>query len=252
MSTMFSRTKTLSVLFLAALFLPTGCASKLPVYEWSGPDSALLTMSLVSADITTLACDCVIQLGNSEGETIVLDGVLYSRAPDELRMAGWKFSERVFDLLVAGGRSWIYLSSKVGDHAGSDNGLDAIDADRFASMWRYATGEIDHDRVVSIDDDGGPSFEVSMEGDDEGVLLVYQIDKATLTVQEISIGTDGMVSYLLRLGGYEVISDIVWPTRISGAGEDGSFKVRMSDVELNSSLPKTTFKPSSKMRMQSK
>ena len=251
MSTMFSRTKTIGVLFLAALFLPTGCASKLPVYAWSGPDSALLTMSLKSADITTLACDCVIQLGNSEGETIVLDGVLYSRAPDELRMAGWKFSERVFDLLVAGGRSWIYLSSKVGDHAGLDNGPGSIDADDFASMWGYATGNIDQGRVVSIDDDGGPSFEVSMEADGEGVLLLYRIDKATLTVQEISIATDGEVSYRLRLGGYEVISDMVWPTRFSGAGKDGSFKVWMSDVELNSSLPKSTFKRSARMRMQS-
>ena len=84
----FWRTRALIFLFLTVSFLQSGCAPKLPVYEWSGPDSALLTMSLKSADITTLACDCVIQLGNSDGETVVLDGVLYSRAPDQLRMAG--------------------------------------------------------------------------------------------------------------------------------------------------------------------
>ena len=236
-------------LLLAASF-PTACATSLPTHPWSGPESALEVLRHRSAEVETLACDCVIQLGHSDGDTIVLDGVLYSSAPDHLRMAGWKFSERVFDLLVSGGRSWIHLSSRVEAHAGSSSGLDAIDADEFASMWRYATGNIDMDRILSIEDGGGAEFEVIVSGEAEGVSLVYRIARATLTVREITIEQQGMASYRLLLGGYEVISDIVWPTSLSGSGDHGSFKLRMSDVELNSALPTSAFKPSAKMRMQ--
>ena len=251
MSNRFLQEHILRVLGLAAFLLLTGCMPALPSYEWNGADATLETITRRHAEVDTLASDCIIQLGSPDGETIVLDGVLYSRAPDQLRMAGWKFSERVFDLLVSGGRSWIHLSSKVEERAGSDADLEALDADRFASMWRRATGAIDPEQVVSIDDHDTDNLEVTVDGDVPGVELVYRIDRSTRTVREIRIMGDGVLTYRLLLSGHRAISDIVWPTRISGTGAHGSFSVRMSDIEFNSVLPRTTFKPTSRMRMHS-
>lgn len=251
MSNRFRQENILRGLGLAAVFILTGCMPAIPGYEWAGSDAALETIARRHAEVHTLASDCIIQLGSPDGETIVLDGVLYSRDPDQLRMAGWKFSERVFDLLVSGGRSWIHLSSKVEERAGSDADLDALDADRFAAMWRRATGAIDPDQVVSIDDRNTDILEVTIDGDVSGMELVYRIDRSTRTVREVLIMSDGVPTYRLLLSGHRVISDIVWPTKVSGTGAHGSFSVRMSDIEFNSTLPKTAFTPTSKMRMNS-
>lgn len=246
---------------LALATLCASCAPGLPVHEWTTPESALKIMNQNSARVNTLAADCRIQLESTYDQTMVLDGVLYSQAPDQLRIAGWKLSERIFDLLVANGKSWFYAAAVMEGMPDAGDGLEQIGADGFASMWRYASGSVNTERVLSIKELDSDQIEITVGAEPagpsdptnagEGAVVVYRIEKSTLTVQEISFLVSTELMYRVTLGSYRVFDGIVWPTELSGRGEQGSFDVRMTGVDLNSSLPKTAFEPTSRMRIQS-
>ena len=244
------------------LSLCASCAPRLPVHEWTSPESALETMNQNSSRVKTLASDCTIQLESSYDQNIVLDGVIYSHQPDELRIAGWKLSDRIFDLLVKDGETWFFSALQEHGYLDEETGLEQIGADGFATMWRYASGRVDTDRVHSIEVVDGDRFEITVDAEANGVTgqtkdgesprVVYLVEKSTLTVREISFLVSKQLRYRVTLGRYRVIDGIVWPTKLSGRGDQGSFDVRMSGVELNRPLPKTAFKPSSRMKIQTK
>lgn len=245
----------------AFLTLCTSCASKLPKHEWTTPEAALQIMNENASRVRTLAADCVIQLDSTYEQTIILDGVLYSQEPDQLRIAGWKFSDRVFDLLVTNGQSWFYAAALMDGMPEGGDDMDQVGVDGFAAMWRYASGVVDQDRILAITDLEGDRFEITLDTESngasnsinpgEGARVVYLVEKSTLTVREISFLVSKQLMYRVSLGRYRVFGDIVWPTQLSGRGEQGSFDVQMNELELNRPLPKTTFEPSPRMRMQS-
>lgn len=257
-----THTKLRSGCLFALLTLCASCAPHLPVHEWTTPESALQTMNRNSSRVETLAADCVIQLESDYDQTIVLDGVIYSQEPDRLRIAGWKLSDRIFDLLVKDGQSWFFSALQMHGYIDEDTGLEQIGADGFASMWRYASGVVDTDRVLSIESVGDDQFEITVDAEANGVTgqtnagesaqVVYLVEKSTLTVRDISFLVAQELRYRVSLGKYQVIDGIVWPTKLSGRGDQGAFDVRMSAVELNRPLPQNALEPSSRMRIQSK
>jgi hypothetical protein len=219
-----------------------GCTT-LPTYRWVDAETAVRTLRERSAQIKTLSGPCELALTNERGDTVRFEAALAARLPDHVRLRAWKLGQVALDLTVTPQGFWVMTGRDSG--AGSDL-LESLQAGRLMEAWSVATGRLFDRPDLVVGEAAGKEFTVAwpvaMEDGDLSIRCV--IERPTLTphlyVVEDPAGT---IRSELILDRYRSFDGIVWPTRIAGLSEHGSFVLEMTEPEFNEALAPAAFTP---------
>lgn len=223
-----------------------GCAPSVPEFVWTDHDVALKVISERARSVETLAGACTVVLHDPEGGSVTFDGAIAARPPDHLRLQGWKFAKKVFDLTVTPEGTWVDVGREMGSDRADRAALRGLTAGRIAEAWALATADVLAAEPLQIDGAGAraATFEVRGELSDPPRTVVYRVDRRTLTVTGCRVlDARGDVSHVITLDRYRLIDGIAWPTRLAGTSGARRFVLEFSDVELNGALAPAAFVP---------
>lgn len=225
------------VVWAAGVF--AGCASRLPVYPAMGDAESFATIADRQASVKTLSAECDLDLTDSLGQRVSLDGVLVAALPGKVRLRAWKFGHVVFDLTMADGKGWVMVPDDV------------------RGPRRFDVESLPARQVRDAMDLLGPAYFLAARhgGGNERVLLARgpalgrddvecEIDRATLTPRRfvMDMGEASAPTELL-FDEYAVVGEIVWPMRVRLRSPSGEVSIRFRGVELNGALPDGAFTP---------
>ena len=228
------------VMLVTIVCLTSACTRepRLPTYPHLDAEEALGIVARRSRSLTSLSASCRLRLEESSGTAILLDGVLVSRPPSQMRIRTWKAGQLVFDLLADEGELWL-LSTQLDDDNGA-NLSQALDPEGIVESLSLVTGSfIDGARISSLSDE----FIIAERPDgNSSMLLRALIDRNTLTLRQCTLVDErGVERYRLTLDRHVVIDEHPMPSRIIGFGEAGRFTLRLSDIEVNQPLAGSAF-----------
>lgn len=219
-----------------------GCTT-LPTYPWVNAETAVRTLRERSAQIKTLSGPCELALTNERGDTVRFEAALAARLPDYVRLRAWKLGQVALDLTVTPQGFWVMAGR---DADGGSDLLESLEASRLMEAWSVATGRLFDRPDLVVVDTSGHEFTVVWPGAIEhGDLSIRSdIERSTLTPQLYVVEDPaGTIRSELVLDRYRSIDGIVWPTRIAGLSEHGSFVFEMSEPEFNEELAPAAFTP---------
>ena len=234
------RTLALGSAIAAILVVGVGCASRLPRYEWHDAQTAIRTMTRRDRAIRTFSAACRILL-ESEGGRVELTGALVAKPPNRFRLRAWKFSQAVLDITLNEDGLFVLDKSRSGERIES---LRRVNHARFIDAIALLPG-FEHDAAwrtgAGTDDD---EFAIMRPLPDQGSAIECAVDKNTLVRKRCVYRDDGgQVRQSLDFDGYALLGDTVWPTRVEGGGESGSFVLSFDRIDVNTELAPRAFDP---------
>ena len=226
---------------IAAAAAP-GCAADLPAQPWIDHDHAVRHVADRMSEVRTLTAACVLVLDDPARGAITLEGAVAARPPDYWRLQAWKFTDKVLDVTLTPEGLWV--DAKCRDDAADEDALAGSDFKALAELWTLVTAEALEASSVIIDDRGRGTFDARVDQPDRGRSVIYTIDRRTLTIRLCRlVDADGGAPTSLRYERYELIDGLAWPMHLIGAAPAGSFRLSLSDIELNGPLDAATFTP---------
>ena len=227
---------------LVSIPIFTGCAA-LPTHRWVDPETALSTMEERAAQIKTLSGPGDLALTNERGETVRLEAALAARFPRHMRLRAWKLGHVALDITLTPQGLWVMAGR---DPVAGSELVGGLDAGRFMEAWAIATGGLFGRRDLSVEDAGGEEFAVVCPDEREGNRWMIRclVERSTLTPRTVLVqDSAGIVHYTMVLDRYRSFDGLVWPTRMTGSSEHGSFVLEMAHPEFNEALAPAAFKP---------
>lgn len=236
---MKSRTLASGSAIAAILVAGGGCASPPPRYAWQDTPTAIRTMSARDGAIQTFSAACRILL-ESESGRIELTGALVAQPPNRFRLRAWKFSQAVFDITL--NEDGLFVLDKSRPSEASEK-LQRIDPARFIESISWLPG-FEHDAAWQIGAGTDDEFTITRPLPDQGSAVECIVDKDTL-VRKRCVYRDagGHIIQSLDFDAYTLLGDTVWPMRIEGRGESGSFVLLFDRIDLNLELAVRAFDP---------
>jgi len=222
-----------------------GCAAPLPSYPPMAPTAAVDIMRARDGAVRTMTSTATVTLRGADGSGVSFEAVIVAKWPDHLRLRAWKFGHAAFDLTFTPEGLWVYVPDEAKRRAGEGASFD-VTAEQFQRVWRLIGPRALEGAVAS--EQAGEIVAVRAMDAGEGSRVEFRIDPRTLTVQECRfIDPAGAVRQTLTVESYRVFgmaSDgIVWPTRITAAGEQGRISIRMGTPEFNAEPAAEAFIP---------
>jgi hypothetical protein len=216
------------------------CASALPRYADVDPAQALTILRERADHVRTLSAACRIILERPDGRSIQLVGALAARAPDHLRIRGWKASQAVLDLTLRPDGLWLYCAQ--GSGAADEPVVDQLTAARVAEAWSLVTGGF-RSKSWALGGDSAPAT-LRLVRRDGRTNVVCDVARSTLTVRRCEvIDDDSGARMTLMLDRYRRFGDVVWPARVRSASPRGTVTVLVDDPVFNQSPPPKAFDP---------
>jgi len=218
----------------------TGCASPLPQYAWKDAPTALRTMNERDGGIRTFSATCRMLLESGDGR-VELTGAIVARPPHELRLRAWKFSQAVFDITL--NEDGLFVLDRKQAKPASDK-LKDVNHTRFVDAIALLPGFERDVEWQAETSSGGRTFTIrtGVAGDDAA--MECTVDRRTLVKTGCVYRDDvGHVRQSLSFGDYVVVGDAVWPMRVEGNGESGSFVLLFDRIEINVELAARAFVP---------
>ena len=237
---MKNRTLTLGGAIVAILVVGAGCATPLPRYEWHDAPTALRTMNRRDGGIQTFSASCRILLESGAGR-VELTGALVARPPHRVRLRAWKFSQAVFDITL--NDDGLFVLDKNQSKETSEK-LQRINHARFVEAIALLPG-FEHDGAWQTGaGSDGEEFTITRPSPDQGAALECTVARNTLLRKRCVYRNDGgHVRQSLSFHAYAIVGDTVWPMRVEGSGESGSFVLLFDRIEVNVELAARAFDP---------
>ncbi len=232
--------RVLASAIAAILVVGVGCTASLPRYEWHDSPSAIRTMARRDGVIRTFSAACRILLG-SVGGRVELTGALVAQPPNRFRLRAWKFSQAVFDITLNEDGLFVFDKSRSSEE---NENLQRFNHARFVEAIALLPGFERDVAWRTVSDDGDDEFTIMRTLLDQGYTIECIVDKSTLLRKRcVYRDHEGRIRQSLDFDGYALLGDTVWPTRVEGVGESGSFVLSFDRIDVNSELAPRAFDP---------
>lgn len=222
-----------------------GCQTRsdpLPTFPALPAAESLAIIADRLESVKTVSASGQVVLTDASGQSVHLEGVLLSEAPDHLRIRAWKLGHAVLDVTVKGDEVWLKIPEPrdYPTQGGPEPALPHSQIPQFLSLmgpvfFRNATESRSEEASATL-------TVVGSTPGTAGATLICQIDRSTLTPRRYS-GTDDPHAGSVTLSDYRLVGDIPWPTLLTASGEGGTIELRLRDIELNTELPQSAFTP---------
>lgn len=231
---------------VAVLGLLGGCVSEAPVtppptYAAMSDAESLTLIADRQAKVASVSAECDLDLTDTEGQSVSLDGVLVAEPPGKLRLRAWKFGQAVFDLTLVNGKGWVMVPES-GPAAGKMDS-EKLPARRVSDAFDLLGPSFFRTARVVRSDNATLTAQGTALGRED---VLCEIDRATLTARRFVVGqgADGEPKSELALDRYSLTDNgLVWPMRMRLTSPTGEVLVRVRTVELNGEVPAAAFKP---------
>ena len=225
---------------VAILVVGVGCGTPLPRYEWHDAPTALHTMSRRDGGIRTFSSSCRILLESGAGR-VELTAALVAQPPHHLRLRAWKFSQAVFDITLNDDGLFVLDKNQAKD---ASETLQRVNHARFIEAIALLPGFEHAAAWHTCARSDGDEFAITKPLPDRGAALECTVDKSTLIRKRCVYRDDGgHVRQTLSFDAYAIVGDTVWPMRVDGSGESGSFVLLFDRIEVNVELAARAFDP---------
>lgn len=235
---------------LGIVLLLCGCAShpleKLPTVPWRSTDDALRILRDRAAAIHTLTATGDITLSRPDGNSVRMDLAMVSRRPDHLRLRAWKLGRAVFDLTLTPAGLWMLTPEDPSMRQKARQG--GMSAARLARSWETLSGGLFARSDLSVKAASNALIiRAPMEdplAQAGGATVIARIDRRTLVPVSYEIRSpDGARRFSLRLSRYEMIDQIPYPMRCDATSDNGTIRIDLRDVDINTELAPRAFVP---------
>jgi hypothetical protein len=230
----------LSVAFLLAttMLTLTGCAAKLPRYEWAGHEQAMAELVERAERIETIAGSCRIDLRQRGSGGTSLDGALAAQNPGYLRLRAWKFNHAAFDLTMRPDGVWLMTAEQL--QTDGERAMTLRPAD-IARAWSLLSGEFFRNAQPSST---SAHHHTVIGADAEQSRVRSTIDRRTLVPLRFDYLDDkGESQASLILRDHRRVDEHIWPMRMTFESEHGRVTIQMRELEINREVAPAAFTP---------
>ncbi|MBX3359042.1 MAG: hypothetical protein KF745_11530 [Phycisphaeraceae bacterium] len=207
-------------------------------------EESLTTIADRQASVTHLVAECDLDLTDSEGQSVRVDGVIVAELPGKMRMRAWKFGHAVFDLTVTDDGAWLMTPEE-------EQGGRRLDAEHVSStgvrdvLGLLGPGYFRTARPVRADASMLIACGAALGRDD----VVCEIVRATLAPRRFVMGSGASLNGgEVVLDQYQAVDGAIWPMRVRIRSQAGEVVVRVRQLEINGELPPGAFVPSQRAR----
>lgn len=225
------------------LGLFAGCNAQrpeqIPRYPSMPPSEVLEKLRSRSAAIKSISGQGTLRLSGADGQSVILDTAIALQPCEKLaRIRAWKFGQAVFDLTVVPDGVYVVAPR---DSAQREQILKAgSNASQMIHQWlALITGAIGENQVEQ------PGNELLLtQPRESNTTLITTIDRPTITPRTYRLlDAAGKEQFSLALSEYAEVNGIVFPRRIVAVSAEGTIRVIFNELEINSEIPATAFKP---------
>lgn len=193
-----------------------------------------------SRQVRTISGSGRLILTRSKGPSVELRIALAARQPDRLRIRAWKWTQLAFDVTTTPQGIWVALGDEGEVDADATSlGELARNLGRALAMASGAIGTKGWERVQS----SGEVVKLVRAGSDETARVTCEIDPIGPTIRSLKWQPPDGPSRRITWDRFTRLGPFLWPMRMVGDSQTGSFELLWVDVELNSDLPADVFVP---------